>query len=188
MVISTQQGVIGDLAVSHLDAAYNLARWLLGNESDATDAVQDAFVRAMRSADKFVGGNAKAWWLTIVRTCCLARLKVRRREIRLVAIDQIATDQGGGLELHLLPQTGANDVEDRASLTQESVNLRKHLRRLPSEFREVLILREIEELSYREIADALHIPIGTVMSRLARGRERLTQAMIVNGGRDGGRA
>lgn len=187
MVSSTQQSVIHDLAASHLDAAYNLARWLLGNESDATDAVQDAFVRALRSADTFAGGNAKAWWLAIVRNCCLARLKVRRRDIRLVAIDQINADRGGSAELHLLPQTGANEVEDQASFAQESLSLRKHLRRLPNEFREVLILREIEELSYREIADALHIPIGTVMSRLARGREKLTQAMNLNCGRDGGR-
>lgn len=187
MANSDQQSVIGDLAVSHLDAAYNLARWLLGNEADATDAVQDAFVRALRSADTFVGGNAKAWWLTIVRNCCLARLKVRRRDLRLVDIDQMTADHEGGAELRLLQQTDTNDVESRASSAQESLNLRKHLRRLPSEFREVLILREIEELSYREISDALHTPIGTVMSRLARGREKLMKA-IASDGRNGGRA
>jgi RNA polymerase sigma factor (sigma-70 family) len=188
MAIPNQQSVIGDLAVSHLDAAYNLARWLLGNEADATDAVQDAFVRALRSADTFVGGNAKAWWLTIVRNCCLARLKVRSRDLRLVDIDQMTADHGDGAELRLLQQTDTNDVESRASFAQESLNLRKHLRRLPSEFREVLILREIEELSYREISDALQIPIGTVMSRLARGREKLMKAITVSDRCDGGRA
>ncbi|GAB2551911.1 sigma-70 family RNA polymerase sigma factor [Rhodanobacter koreensis] len=187
MATPNQQSVIGDLAVSHLDAAYNLARWLLGNEADATDAVQDAFVRALRSADTFVGGNAKAWWLTIVRNCCLARLKVRRRDLRLVDIDQVTADHGDGAELRLLQQTDTNDVESRASSAQESLSLRKHLRRLPSEFREVLILREIEELSYREISDALHIPIGTVMSRLARGREKLMKAITVSDGCNGGR-
>lgn len=187
MATANRQSAIGDLAVSHLDAAYNLARWLLGNEADATDAVQDACVRALRFADTFVDGNAKAWWLTIVRNCCLARLKLRRRDIRLVDIDQLTSDHGDGAELRLLPHTDRNDVESQASFAQESSNLRKHLRRLPSEFREVLILREIEELSYREISDALQIPIGTVMSRLARGREKLVKAITMSQERNGGR-
>lgn len=182
-----RQGVIGELAASHLDAAYNLARWLLGNEPDATDAVQDAFVRALRSADTFVGGNAKAWWLTIVRNCCLARLAARRRDTRLVAIEQMAADHGEAALHHLLPRTEANEVEEQASFAQESANLRRQLQALPVEFREVLLLREIEELSYREIAQALDLPIGTVMSRLARGREKLMLAIHASGARNGGR-
>jgi len=183
---ATTHGVIGELAASHLDAAYNLARWLLGNESDATDAVQDAFVRALRSADTFVGGNAKAWWLAIVRNCCVARLQVRRRDSRLVAIDQLADEHGEAAVQHLLPHTAANEVEDQAASAQERATLRRHLLALPADYREVLVLREIEELSYREIAEALAIPIGTVMSRLARGREKLAQAINLRG--TGGRA
>ena len=184
---ANRQGVIGELAACHLDAGYNLARWLLGNEPDATDAVQDAFVRALRSADTFVGGNARAWWLAIVRNCCLARLNVRRRDMRLVAIDQLAAEHGETATQHLLPQSAADEVESRAAAVQEGANLRRHLQQLPAEFREVLVLREIEELSYREIAEALDVPIGTVMSRLARGREKLMHAITVSDGRNGER-
>src|SRR6185312_14769919 len=165
MASTNQQGVVGELAVAHLDAAYNLARWLLGNEADATDAVQEAFVR----------------------NCCFSRLEVRRRDLRLVAIDQVAVDHGEDAAQRLLPHTGVDDVEYRAAAAQESAKLHHQLRRLPAEFREVLVLREIEEMPYREIADALGIPIGTVMSRLARGREKLAQALATNGDRHGAR-
>jgi len=187
MASTNQQGVVGELAVAHLDAAYNLARWLLGNEADATDAVQDAFVRALRSAHTYAGDNAKAWWLAIVRNCCFSRLEVRRRDLRLVAIDQVAAEHGEDAAQRLLPRTEVDDVEYRAAAAQESAKLHHQLRRLPAEFREVLVLREIEELSYREIAEALGIPIGTVMSRLARGREKLAQALATNGDRHGAR-
>lgn len=187
MASTNQQGVVGELAVGHLDAAYNLARWLLGNEADANDAVQDAFVRALRSADSYAGGNAKAWWLTIVRNCCFGRLETRHRDLRLVAIDQVAADHGADAAQRLLPQTECDDVEHRAAVMQASAQLHRELQRLPVEFREMLVLREIEELSYREIADALDIPIGTVMSRLARAREKLAQALAANGDRNGAR-
>src|SRR6187401_1703122 len=85
---------VGELAQRHLDAAYNLGRWLLGNEQDAADAVHDAFVRASHAADTYAGGNARAWWLAIVRNCCLARLALRRKEQRNIAIDQVAAEHG----------------------------------------------------------------------------------------------
>jgi RNA polymerase sigma-70 factor (ECF subfamily) len=161
----------GDLAQRHLDAAYNLGRWLLGNEQDAADAVHDAYLRAARSAHTYAGGNARAWWLTIVRNCCLAKLSLRKRETQLHsgdAANAVATQ----------PRTADNEVEDRVDAAQRSVLIAQHLHALPAEFREALVLREIEDLSYREIADVLQVPIGTVMSRLARGRAQLQRALL----------
>ena len=160
----------GDLAQRHLDAAYNLGRWLLGNEQDAADAVHDAYVRAARSAHTYAGGNARSWWLAIVRNCCLAKLSSRKRETQL---------QGGDAENAVAAQlrTAASEVEDRVDEAQRSALVARHLNALPAEFRETLVLREIEDLSYREIADVLQVPIGTVMSRLARGRAQLQRAL-----------
>jgi RNA polymerase sigma-70 factor (ECF subfamily) len=152
---------IGELAQQHLDAAYNLGRWLLGNEQDASDAVHDAYVRAARAAHTYAGGNARAWWLAIVRNCCLAKLALRKRDTHLRAI----TDEAS-----------IADVEQRAETDQRRAIVAEQLRALPVEFREALVLREIEDLSYREIADVLNVPIGTVMSRLSRGRAMLQRA------------
>jgi RNA polymerase sigma-70 factor (ECF subfamily) len=159
---------VSALAEEHLDAAYNLGRWLLGNEEDAADAVHDAFVRAARSAHTYAGGNARAWWLAIVRNCCLAALTRRGREVPGVAIETMV-DAG--------VDAGANDVESTAQAAERSRAIERQLRALPVEFREALLLREIEDLSYREIADVLDVPIGTVMSRLSRGRALLQKAL-----------
>jgi RNA polymerase sigma-70 factor (ECF subfamily) len=161
---------VGELAQRHLDAAYNLGRWLLGNEHDAADAVHDAYVRAARSAHTYAGGNARAWWLTIVRNCCLAKLSTRQREAQAQDIDAASAAAS-------LPRTADNEVEDRVAAAQSGARIAAHLRTLPIEFREALVLREIEDLSYREIADVLQVPIGTVMSRLARGRALLQRAL-----------
>ena len=159
-------GWVGELAQQHLDAAYNLGRWLLGNEHDAADAVHDAYLRAERAAQTYAGGNARSWWLAIVRNCCLARLSMRKRETHLHSVDGAAAAQGLNSE-----------VEERVNAAQCNTLLAGHLRALPAEFRETLVLREIEDLSYREIADVLQVPIGTVMSRLARGRALLQRAL-----------
>jgi RNA polymerase sigma factor (sigma-70 family) len=158
-------GWVGELALRHLDAAYNLGRWLLGNEHDAADAVHEAYLRAARGAHTYAGGNARAWWLAIVRNCCLAALAARGRERPL--------DDGAAS----LPRTAANEVEERVDAVQARARIAAALATLPLEFRETLILREFEDLSYREIADALGVPIGTVMSRLARGRALLQRAL-----------
>lgn len=168
---------IGDLALRHLDAAYNLGRWLLGNEHDAADAVHDAFLRAAKSADTYAGGSARAWWLAIVRNCCLARLDTRNRERRNLSIDGAATNEQRERVDTLLPHSEPGEIEDRLDRAQRQALIVRHLNNLPDEFREALILREIEELSYREIADVLQTPIGTVMSRLARGRALLQKAL-----------
>jgi RNA polymerase sigma-70 factor (ECF subfamily) len=178
--VSGNSAVVDDLVLRHLDSAYNLGRWLLGNEHDAADAVHDAFVRASRAADTYAGGNARAWWLAIVRNCCLARLAARGKELRNVAIDQVAREQGPDAADALLAQDESADVGDRIDDAIRRSLVARHLKDLPAEFREVLVLREIEELSYREIADVLQAPIGTVMSRLARGRALLQRAINPN--------
>ncbi len=159
---------VSALAEQHLDAAYNLGRWLLGNEQDAADAVHDAFVRATRSAHTYAGGNARAWWLAIVRNCCFAALKARRREAPGIAVEVVVDAN---------VDTAANEVESSAEVEERSRAIERQLRALPVEFREALVLREIEDLSYREIADVLDVPIGTVMSRLSRGRALLQKAL-----------
>ena len=160
--------LIGELAQRHLDAGYSLGRWLLGNEPDAADAVHDAFVRALRLAHTYAGGNARAWWLAIVRNCCMAKLGARGRDALHGAAD-VTQDEP-------MPEAG-NAVEENAEAAQRRKLIRQALRVLPVEFRETLVLREIEDLSYREIADVLGVPIGTVMSRLARGRAHLQRAL-----------
>ncbi len=176
MTTATAPDWIGQLALRHLDAAYNLGRWLLGNEHDAADAVHDAFLRAARAAGTYAGGNERAWWLAIVRNCCLARLDTRNRERRNVSIDGDA-NTGQARAEQLLPHSEAGEIEERIDRAQRQALIVRHLQNLPAEFREALILREVEELSYREIADVLQTPIGTVMSRLARGRALLQKAL-----------
>jgi len=161
---------VGDLALQHLDAAYNLARWVLGSDADAPDAVHDAYLRAARAAHTYAGGDARAWWLAIVRNCCLARIAARKREPSL--------EQAEGARLiDALLRTPDDEVEAQASAAQVGQHVERALRTLPVEFREALVLREIEGLSYREIADVLDVPIGTVMSRLSRGRALLQRGL-----------
>ena len=167
MSADTASGFVKELAQRHLDAAYNLGRWLLGNEHDAADAVHDAFVRATRAADTYAGGNARAWWLAIVRNCCLARLASRKREAQQRHLSVVQASAPAEV----------NAVEADAEAEQRRASIAVQLRALPAEFREALVLREIEDLSYREIADVLGVPIGTVMSRLARGRALLRRAL-----------
>ncbi len=161
---------VDELALRHLDAAYNLGRWLLGNEQDAADAVHDAYLRASRFAATYAGGDARAWWLAIVRNCCHARLALRKRDARNVAAndDDHAT---------WMPHSDSDGVERLVDDVRRHDRLVQAMEALPVEFRETIVLRELEELSYREIADILAIPIGTVMSRLARGRAMLQKAL-----------
>lgn len=159
---------VGELVLRHLDAAYNLGRWLLGNEQDAADAVHDAYLRAANGAHTYGGGNERAWWLAIVRNCCLAKLSARGREQPRAA----ARDGNDGAT-----RTPDNEVEDRVEAALAQARIARHLRALAPEFREALVLREFEDLSYREIADVLGVPIGTVMSRLSRGRALLQRAL-----------
>ena len=152
----------------HLDAAYNLARWLLRNDHDAEDAVQEACLRAWRAFDRFRGGDSRAWLLTIVRNVCYTRLRQARREPVLEAFE----DDAHGLT--------ENPAEAKAVAWRETKGelLRQALECLPAEFREVLVLHELEGLAYREIAAVAEIPLGTVMSRLARARAKLQAELL----------
>ena len=144
----------------HLDAAYDLARWLSRSPADADDIVQDAMLRAFRAFDSFRGENVKPWLLAIVRNCWRTRAGDTRRR--------------GHVELSVEPLVdGSPDPEAEATRASDGRRLEACIARLPDEFREVLILREMHDLSYREIAEATAAPIGTVMSRLARARALL---------------
>ena len=148
------------LALPHMDAAYNLARWLSRSPVEADDIVQDAMLRAFRAFDGFRGGDIKAWLLTIVRNCWLSTIAGRRAH--------------AGLDDQELPATDASP-EDAAMQAGTQRRMDLLIAQLTPEFREVLILREMEDLSYREIAEITGTPIGTVMSRLARARTQLRE-------------
>src|SRR5690349_14799702 len=168
-------GLARDLTLPHLDSAYNLARWLMGSPQDASDVVHTAFLRAARYVHTYAGGNARAWWLSIVRNCCLATLAARRP--RDLSLDDMEQDSAAALA-----STERDEPEERLHLAQSAALVLKHLEKLPPEFREVLVLREIEDASYREIGEILSVPIGTVMSRLARARQMLRKALSEGAG------
>ncbi|MGI9086466.1 MAG: sigma-70 family RNA polymerase sigma factor [Chthoniobacterales bacterium] len=154
----------------HLDAAYNLARWLTGNEPDARDMVQESFLRAFKFFGRFRGGDARSWLLTIVRNTVYTALRQRRtRDYVLQSDDAIETFED--------PAPSAGQILERAATID---TVRAAIAQLPVEFREVIVLREMEDFSYKEIADLVGVPIGTVMSRLARGRRQL-QTIILQG-------
>jgi RNA polymerase sigma factor (sigma-70 family) len=158
--------VFEETVLPHLDAAFNYARWLTRNDAEAEDVVQDACVRAMRFFSSLRGEDARAWLFTIVRNAWYSRISRRSGATRPAssgAQDQMSDD--------------ALDPEERLQQQQTVALVRAALEQLPVDFREVIVLREIEGLSYKEIAAVVNVPIGTVMSRLARGRERLMAAL-----------
>jgi len=156
------------LALPHLDAAYNLARWLCGNASDADDVVQEAFMRAFRFFDTFRGDSARPWLLAIVRRTWYTEWRRRASPHDMLEFDDTMDDavfdgwSAGGADPQMLV------IRD-----EDARRVHEALAQLPAEYREVLILRELEEMGYREIAAVADLPIGTVMSRLARGRRKL---------------
>jgi len=162
-----KQARFEETIMPHLDAAFNLARWLTRNEHDAQDVVQDAFLRAFKFFEGFHGGNSRSWLLSIVRHTTYTWLQKNRRPELATVFDE---------EQH--------DVEDTASNPEvlllknaDRQEIMKAVEELPVEFREAMILRELEGMSYREIADMTEVPVGTVMSRLARARKRLQQSL-----------
>jgi RNA polymerase sigma-70 factor (ECF subfamily) len=155
------------MMLPHLDAAYNLAKWLLRNEQDAQDVVQEAFLRAFKSFGGFHGSNGRAWLLTIVRNTSYTLLKKNRVADLTTPFDE---------EIH------ASDHESVSAATilersEDAERIREAMDELPAEFREILTLRHQEDLSYKEIADIAQIPPGTVMSRLARARVKLKERL-----------
>jgi RNA polymerase sigma-70 factor, ECF subfamily len=155
------------LVLPQLGAAYNLARWLTRNDHDAEDVAQEAYLRALRFFDGFRGGDVRAWLLTIVRNTYYTWLTNNR----LRDLSSPLEDEEWELE------SKAPDPELNAIQTSERHRLEQAIEELPTEFREVLILRELEGMTYKEISDITDIPLGTVMSRLARARKRLQQCL-----------
>ena len=153
----------------HLDAAHNLARWLLRNEEDACDVVQEAYLRAFKSFSGFHGTSGRAWLLTIVRNTSYTLLKKNRAVDFTTPFDE---------EIHA---TGHESVSPAMILehSEDAELIREAMDELPAEFREILVLRHQEGLSYKEIADIAQIPQGTVMSRLARARDKLKEYLAV---------
>jgi RNA polymerase sigma factor (sigma-70 family) len=157
-----------EAVLPHLTAAYNLARWLTRNGHDAEDLVQEAYLRAFKSFESFRGGaDGRAWLFTIVRNTCYTWLQANRVQELTIAFDE---------EMHTLE----DESRSPETLLLESADhqlLKDALEELPLAFREVVVLRELECMSYKEIADLIGIPVGTVMSRLARARERLQRRL-----------
>ena len=161
------------IALPHLDAAHNLAYWLVRSRPDAEDIVQDAYVRALRAFGNFRGGDIKPWLLTIVRNVAYRWLAVRKRASNVVSIDEAFAPRGGEATDDAWPAADEPSPEAALIGAQERARVLSALAALPPAFREVLVLREIEELSYAEIADVIGAPTGTVMSRLSRARGEL---------------
>ena len=158
----------------HLDAAHNLARWLLRNEQDAQDVVQEAFLRAFKSFGGFHGSNGRAWLLTIVRNTSYTLLKKNRVADLTTTFDE---------EIHV----SGHDSVSPATILEHSENaelIKEAMDELPTEFREILALRHQEGLSYKEIAELAQIPPGTVMSRLARARAKLREYLSARIGKE----
>ena len=161
-------------ALQHLDAAYNLARWLTRNDHDAEDAVQEAYLRAFKYFGGFAGGSGRAWILAIVRHACYDLLNRNRRSDAAPlddAVDGIDADPD-------YVASAAADPETLLLRASDGRMVNELVAALPTGFREVIVLRELEDMSYREIADVVGIPVGTVMSRIARGRALLRKAWI----------
>jgi RNA polymerase sigma-70 factor (ECF subfamily) len=160
-------GRFDEVVLPHLDAAYNLARYLLRDPHQAEDAVQDAFLRAFRHFGAFRGGDSRAWLLRIVRNVCFTTLRRGRATGESTEFDE---------EVHGVDERSGPEADFVRSMASES--LRERLNLLPPEFREVIVLRELEELSYKEIAQVAGVPIGTVMSRLSRARDQLLSKQV----------
>jgi len=160
-----------ELVLPHLNAAYNLARWLTRDVNDAEDIVQEACMRAMKYVGSLTGDDARAWFLTIVRHAFYDWCKRNRPA-------EIARDDGSAIDEAVDP--AAVDPEQASLRAAESKALADAIAALPLAYREVLILRELEELSYKEIARIAEIPIGTVMSRLARARGLLQRSPLLH--------
>ena len=169
-MVMGSDNVFAAVALPHLDAAFNLARWLTGSRADAEDVVQEAMVRALTYFPTYRGGSGRAWILQIVRNTAYGTLAARRGERR---VEYPGID--GAVEIDSIPDQ-ADDPEKTLILSDDLRRLDALIERLPLELRETLVLRELEELSYREIARVTAAPIGTVMSRLWRARRLLAQA------------
>lgn len=159
----------------HLDAAYNLARWMINNDQDAEDVVQESYLRAYKYFSSYQGGNSRAWLLTIVRNTCYTWLHENRAQELTVEFNE---------ELSSVEVDG-DDPEQRLQIKADQQAVTQALEELPAAYRELIILRELEAMSYKEIASIAGVPIGTVMSRLARARRQLKAGLGQRIGEEG---
>ena len=159
------------MALPHRAAAFNLAYWIVGRRDEADDVVQDAYLRAFRAFAQFKGEDIRPWLLTIVRNVAYRALNTRKRGANVVSLDEALQSRSGGAAREFASEEPLADSVLIAEGEREL--LLSALAELPLAFRDCVVLREIEGLSYREIAEVIGAPIGTVMSRLARGRVEL---------------
>ncbi len=165
---SVQAGTFEQVVLPHLDACYNLARWLVRNTHDAEDVVQEAYLRAFKFFGGYQGGDARAWVLKIVRNTCYSFFEKNRPAELAEEFDE---------KVHTA-ETGPADAETAMLQSADSRMVREALDELPVNFREVIVLRELEGMSYKEIAKLTSVPIGTVMSGLARARAQLRERLL----------
>jgi len=170
---TTETARFAETALPHLDAAYNLARWLTRDPGDAADVVQEAMLRALKFFGGFRGGNGKSWLLAIVRNAAFDWMKANRP----AEVMNFTSDPDGENEIENVP-SGGDNPEHALIRATERAQLDALIEALPAEFRECLILRELEDLSYKEIAAVVGVPIGTVMSRLARARALIQRGWL----------
>jgi len=154
-----------EVALTHLDAVHNFARWLMRNEDEAQEVAQETFLRALRYFDTYRGSDAKAWLFAILRNTCSTWRSRRRQAGATESFDERTHS----------PHTVKRDQEQQMIDARRVATLRHYIEMLPLEFREVLIMRELEEMSYRQISESIAVPVGTVMSRLSRARRRLAE-------------
>ena len=174
-----ERNAFDEVFLPHLPEAYRLAQWLAGNASDAEDIVQEAAIRAFRGIKGFGAVNPRAWSLTIVRNTALSWL-TKNRPRTVTYINDLNAAEQQELEYEGLHGTKIETPEETALLKADAEEIQKALAQLPAQFREVIVLREINQMNYRDIAEITNVPIGTVMSRLSRGRQLL---MALLGGR-----
>lgn len=175
---ATQARQFRELILPHLDSAYNFARYLTRDAEAAEDVVQDAFLRAFRAFPDYRGGAPKAWLFAIVRNCFLNSIRARKTSAAVV-VEDLSDERS--LALANVADLDQDTPEDELIRRREAEALRAVIENLPEPFRETLVLRELEELSYREIAALTSAPIGTVMSRLARARQMLCDMLLPGG-------
>jgi RNA polymerase sigma-70 factor (ECF subfamily) len=167
-----ERAVFDEVFLPHMAEAYRLAQWLTGNAYDAEDVVQDAALRAFRGIKSFGAVNARAWSLTIVRNTAYSWL-TKNRPKSVVFTDDLSVTEQQELE-HEGPQGARIETPEEIALFKaEAEEVQHALAQLPAQFREVIVLREMNQLNYRDIAEVINVPIGTVMSRLSRGRQLL---------------
>ena len=173
-----RHGAFEQVMLPHLDAAHNLARWLVRDPSIAEDVVQDAYERACRYFAAFRGGSGRAWLLQIVRNAAYTTLKAQRRRMEVSLSSEMPGIDEDGVDMDI-PDSSPGP-ETALEQRQELAALDEALNALPVAWRECLILREVEALSYKEMAEIMDVPIGTVMSRLARARQALQREMVTD--------